>query len=195
MSIIKLKTHTFDIFVFSLIVIVLVVFAFVFTNNFRQKQREEARLGLDQLLIDEYNRKISKYDNLIGWQLSVINDIINEPVEKMAILYLFSGNDCSSCIDRGFDVIKLLESEKINMPIYVISDNANISTIQNRNNYREYIFTDNVGSIRQNLKFCLTPVVFLMTGTTIGSMYFPVDKYDNEARESFLKTIQNSQKQ
>lgn len=123
--------------------------------------------------------------------ISSIPIIIDEQSSnQLIVLYLFAAGDCSTCIDRGFSFIQN-DISKLNIPYFVVSDNASISSIQDRNNYSSYIYVDDSGLIRRELKYCLTPVVFLLDSSKIIKTYFPKNQYDNQAQLDFIEEIKN----
>lgn len=75
--------------------------------------------------------------------------------------------------------------------VYSLYIEDSISSIQDRNNYSSYIYVDDSGLIRRELKYCLTPVVFLLDSSKIIKTYFPKNQYDRQAQHDFIEEIKN----
>ena len=160
---------------------------FICIGLFRYKQKQKLASLLPY--IESYDKNMAKYDNLKGVYLNPINQIIDSLPSGNSIVYLFSSSDCGSCIDQGFSLMEQLQKEDITIPFFAISDNAAISGIQDRNNYRNYVYTDDESLIRKHLKFCLTPVLFLLSDGIIQELYFPTNESDIHGRSKFYNAV------
>lgn len=174
----KKKVYLLSIFLIICCAILFIIFNHHHNNN-------------ENYYVHAYYESIKKYDSLIGKKISSIHIIIDEQSSnQLIVLYLFAAGDCSTCIDRGFSFIQN-DISKLNIPYFVVSDNASISSIQDRNNYSSYIYVDDSGLIRRELKYCLTPVVFLLDSSKIIKTYFPKNQYDSQAQLDFIEEIKN----
>jgi hypothetical protein len=76
------------------------------------------------------------------------------------IILLYTGYDCQSCVDRGFEIIKRIDSMYPARKSYIITSQSNIGFDQERNGYYKYIYNDRTELIRKELDFVLTPMIF-----------------------------------
>lgn len=172
-----------NILIFAFIIVAFTCCSLFFSRIYQKNNNEDYCIA--------YFESIKKYENLLGKKISSIPIIIDEKSSnQLIVLYLFSAGDCSACIDRGFSFIQNNIS-KLKIPYFVVSDNASISSIQDRNNYSSYIYVDDSGLIRRELKYCLTPVVFLLDSSKIIKTYFPKNQYDRQAQHDFIDEIKN----
>lgn len=98
--------------------------------------------------------------DIIGFNIKVINEdnfLICASGEKYSIYY-----DCQSCIDKGYLIVKILNSQNSNQKIFIISSTTNIGRDQARNNYYDFVYNDENGSLRKELKFIYTPVILVL---------------------------------
>lgn len=171
---------------FFLIIIILILFIISLVSYFLRENKEKSN---DVYYIESYKASVSKYQHLIGDSITSLPLIIDENSRNETfILYLFAAGDCDMCISRGFSFLKDSLSH-MGVRICVVSDNASISSIQDKNNYTSYVYIDDSGLIRRELKYCLTPVFFLLDSCVIKQTYFPKNVYDVSAQLEFLKAI------
>ena len=78
-----------------------------------------------------------------------INEILTNDINsiKQKILFLYTGYDCQSCVDKGYEIIK--EMEEVGYKVFVVSSHSNIGFDQERNDYFEYVYADEKELIRK----------------------------------------------
>jgi hypothetical protein len=93
--------------------------------------------------------------------------------EKIVLLY--TGYDCQSCVDKGFEIIKRIDSLYPVRKTYIITSQSNIGFDQKRNEYYKYIYNDHTELIRKELDFVPTPMIIkLNREDIIVKVFFPV---------------------
>ena len=123
------------------------------------------------------NKKIVALDKLIPDHNST----------KDKILFLYTGFDCQSCIDKGYEIIKKIELLALNCEIYIISSHSNIGRDQERNEYYNYIYNDENELIRRELKFVVTPMILVLNNENIVTKFiFPTTNSDSKHIVNYL---------
>jgi hypothetical protein len=142
----------------------------------------------------EVVHKISKEEKLAGRfvdrKMASINKVFltngKEYGHERKIIFLYTGYDCQSCVDKGFEIIKRIDSLYPSQKTYTVASQSNIGFDQERNEYYKYIYNDNTESIRKELDFVPTPMILkLDEEDIIIKVIFPetnsnVDKAINE---------------
>jgi hypothetical protein len=102
---------------------------------------------------------------------------------KEKVILLYSGYDCQSCVDKGYEIIKKIDSLYSARKTYIVASQSNIGFDQERNGYYKYVYDDNTESIRKELDFVPAPMIFkLNKEDVILKVFFPVTNSDvNEA--------------
>jgi hypothetical protein len=109
---------------------------------------------------------------------------------------LYTGMDCGTCIEKGFETINQLSQRVPQKNIAVISSKSNIGRDQLMFNYKELVYSDDTEKVRQELKFIFTPVLILLdSAKTIIKVYFPLINEDENEKTKFIKFAENFIKQ
>jgi hypothetical protein len=111
--------------------------------------------------------EISKEEKLAGRfadrKMASINKVFltngKEYAHERKIIFLYTGYDCQSCVDKGFEIIKRIDSLYSTQKTYIVASQSNIGFDQERNEYYKYIYNDNMELIRKELNFVPTPMI------------------------------------
>lgn len=164
------------IFIFFSILILLLVY-FKFSSN-KITINDNLRIMLVKAEKFLLNKKINSLSSIIPD--SVITN-------RALCVMLYTGMDCGTCIEKGFETINQLSKEVHQKNIAIIASKSNIGRDQLMFNYHEYIYNDEIESIRQELRFIYTPVLILLDASkNIIKVYFPLTNESEEERENFL---------
>ena len=159
---------------------------------------EERKDAYEKSLTENYRKEITVKFNkvkkmLIGRELKSIKTIIPDSLDKVGypyILFLFTGNDCSGCIKKGFEIVKKIEDSTIVKKVFVISSNVNNSIYQFNNDYYRYIYPDNKDCIRRELRFIFTPAFITLDSLfIIKDLYFPLNIDADSVSEGYIRKI------
>ena len=126
------------------------------------------------------------YSWLMDKTVSSADSIIDYHPEVYG-LYLFTGQDCNSCVNAGFYVSKKIDSLCGQRTVYAVASAANLSMYQRENEYYEYVYTDDGNKIRKELKYLPTPVLLLMEGNKVKDVFFPRDTNPANYRDFVAK--------
>ena len=81
-------------------------------------------------------------DRLKGMQILSLDSVVGE-TEKCVIVYIFNYYDCETCIDKGFEIVNLIDNSKKREYVKVIvSMFHEVTSTQKRNSYRGFIYKD-----------------------------------------------------
>lgn len=154
-------------------VLMVIVLVFSGFNYFRLKRSDKLhrpQKGTSIQLIKR-NEKIAAL--LFGSTLSEIKQIVNEPMMgKQNILYLTTSNDCGSCVEKCFHILKKID--EYNERLYILSTNRDINRDMESYNYTRVsrFFPDPYQKVRKELNFVPTPaLVFLDTSLSVQNVY------------------------
>jgi hypothetical protein len=85
------------------------------------------------------------------------------------------GYDCQSCVDKGFDVVKKINSLYPEIKTYIIESRSNVGFDQGRNDYYRFVYNDKDELIRKELQFLATPILLMLSEeNVITKISFPV---------------------
>lgn len=113
-------------------------------------------------------------DFLVGKRLSSLAKIMapDDVPPAHCVLLIYHGMDCGSCLDAGFASLGRLRNERV--PCVVVAIDANVSEVQQRYGYYDYIYTDRGDWLRRELKYVNTPILLLLDDSLqIVDMYKP----------------------
>jgi hypothetical protein len=159
----------------------------IFNNNRIEKSNNE-NIKKNELALALKHKKSRKH--ILNKKLTTIDKIVeNFEINNNQLLFFFNGFDCPKCINIGFELIKELDSIKLNIDTYVIGSNTNFSHIQLTNNYFKTIYEDRNDLIRKELKFTLTPVILVLENQKIIDCYYPTVLNIIEERRDFIKRL------
>lgn len=131
--------------------------------------------------------------NLKGVRLESLPGIIPDfrYPDSGCVLFLFSGYNCDTCIELGFNIMThLTEGGMSSDAIFVVGSDTDVGSIQLRYNYREMIYPDNENLIRQELKFIYTPIILLFDGQgRITDVLFPSTELDKVEAQKFQEHV------
>ena len=101
-------------------------------------------------------------DRLKGRQILSLDSVVGE-TEKCVIVYIFNYYDCETCIDKGFEIVNLIDNSKKREYVKVIvSMFHEVTSTQKRNSYRGFIYKDKNDLIRKELRYIPTPVMIIV---------------------------------
>ena len=78
------------------------------------------------------------------------------------MILIYTGFDCTPCVDKGFHVLKTIQLQHEDQKVYIVATGANIGRDQARNEYFDFVYNDTQELIRTELKFLLTPVILVL---------------------------------
>jgi hypothetical protein len=142
------------------------------------------------LIVNNVSDKIQNQKSLImGKQLKSLESIVSDSsMFKDAVIFIYNGFDCEDCIDVGYSLVRTIDSLAQRQIVYVVSTSANVGRDQSRNNYRNYVYSDEHDLIRRELKYIYTPVLLKLNSSgVISDVYFPNPNRDNENELFFIK--------
>lgn len=129
---------------------------------------------------------------LMGREINSLKDVVTD-LKKIDIVMLYSGNDCSNCAEKGFKIIKKINSIKTSIKTAIVGINTNISNDIIQNDYKDYIYNDSSQLIRKELKYCITPALFIIDEKfKIIKAYFPTIYSSKEEDEEFINYAKNN---
>ena len=95
-------------------------------------------------------------DRLKGRQILSLDSVVGE-TEKCVIVYIFNYYDCETCIDKGFEIVNLIDNSKKREYVKVIvSMFHEVTSTQKRNSYRGFIYKDKNDLIRKSRRSFLS---------------------------------------
>ena len=101
-------------------------------------------------------------DRLKGMQILSLDSVVGE-TEKCVIVYIFNYYDCETCIEKGFEIVNLIDNSKKREYVKVIvSMFHEVTSTQKRNSYRGFIYKDKNDLIRKELRYIPTPVMIIV---------------------------------
>lgn len=138
---------------------------------------QKAKLMEQRMVGKKLNISVSKYKNL----------------KEKKLLFIYNNLDCSSCIEKGFKIIKNIDSLK-NGLTQVITNYSNVSKVQLDNTYDKEILIDDNNLIKRELNFNITPLLlFVNDQFVIEKAYIPTiyhsAKDDNAFISDFIRRI------
>lgn len=164
-------------------------------DNKGQKEAEKLRVNL---IKKKEKRKKEILNSIEGKELFSIKNIITDNVTYMntySVILYYNGADCFTCLKKGFLLIKEFKKE-LDIPIYIIGSNTNISKEQFNFNYNEYIYYDTKDRMRKELKIVPTPIIMLINkDLTIKKACFLHSHEGKERQKKFKDYIFSEFKQ
>ena len=139
---------------FTKISVFLVIFSLFSCNQNRQKSIEEPVLSTEERLQNRF----------LNQQLESVNTVLfdGKTVDDKKVILIYTGFDCSPCVDKGFLILKTVQSQNENQKINIVATSANIGRDQERNEFYDLVYSDNQELIRTELKFLYTPVILVL---------------------------------
>lgn len=139
-------------------------------------------------------KNLNKYKSrLLNKKINSLNNVVPDSLIKnneANIIYLYTGNDCSLCVDNGFKFILEIDSLFKKQKIQVVSSNARVNLDQMRNQYYHYIHKDENDLIRRDLKFVYTPILIMLDSvSSIKDLFFPYTFRQDEKEKNFIASI------
>ena len=130
-------------------------FLCLFPNCNRNKKNKMVEQNISSLLNQDVDR-------LKGRQILSLDSVVGE-TEKCVIVYIFNYYDCETCIDKGFEIVNLIDNSKKREYVKVIvSMFHEVTSTQKRNSYRGFIYKDKNDLIRKELRYIPTPVMIIV---------------------------------
>lgn len=167
------------------VILVIYLFARYHSSNENARLLKEAASNAIEYQI---NKSIEMSKSLVNKQLNGIAGVVDslEFSDNEAIVLLYSGYDCSSCIDAGFGMIK-----RLNNPdnLYVVALQTNPAVQQQKYEYFKYIYLDDEDILRQELKFVPTPIMLLIDSTYKIKDAIAIDTYNGVEQNKFVKRV------
>ncbi len=131
--------------------------------------------------------------NLKGVRLESLSGIIPDfrYPDSGCVLFLFSGYNCDTCIELGFNIMThLTDGGMSSDAIFVVGSDTDVGSIQLRYNYRDMIYPDNENLIRQELKFIYTPIMLLFDEKgLVSDVFFPSTEFDKGEAQKFQEHV------
>lgn len=147
----------------------------------------------------ENNTKIEKQYDVLKEQSSMLKNKKIKFLRKVLgdtiitsnqVLFLYNGNDCDTCIDRGYEMVKKIDSTMNKQSVFIISTSTNIGRDQLKNSYKNFIYNDEHDIIRKELKYIYTPVlIYLNSNNKINEVFYPSYKRDLKKEKYFLESV------
>lgn len=130
------------------------------------------------------NLEISK--SVINKECKSVAKIVDslEFIDKHAIILLYNGYDCSSCIESGFMMIRRLNSPE---NLYVIATQTNPSIHQKMYEYFDYVYLDDDDILREELKFVPTPLMLVIDSTYKIIDAIAIDTFNASEQRKFVE--------
>ena len=130
-------------------------FLCLFSNCNSNKKNKMVEQNISSLLNQDVDR-------LKGRQILSLDSVVGE-TEKCVIVYIFNYYDCETCIDKGFEIVNLIDNSKKREYVKVIvSMFHEVTSTQKRNSYRGFIYKDKNDLIRKELRYIPTPVMIIV---------------------------------
>jgi len=188
----EIKNNKF-VLICSILVVLIVILTFVNIKDINIKKLMNKK-NENQLYVKNITEKFNIIEKkLIGRKVKSIQKILSDSLKNTVepyIVFLFTGNDCPPCIDKGFQLTKKLDNKYKKRKVYIIASNADISRYLFNNDYYRYIFTDNKDLIRRELNFIFTPAFLsLDSSLTIKDLYFPLNSENDSLADDFIYKI------
>jgi len=151
---------------------------------------EAAYLGPDTQAFYERTEKMRNH--LVGKKIPSLGDIFNNELERdeKYLIFYITGQDCGSCVLKGFNFIKGLDPI-LKQLVHPIGSNVNIGNIQLHYDFEEAIFPDNQDKVRKELGYFHSPM-FLLYSVEKGveDAYFIPTFDDGDRGDKFFKELQ-----
>ena len=127
-------------------------------------------------------KKISKIENILD---------IDKNTNGQFMIFYMTGQDCGSCISKGFQLIKDNQN-KIPIKIYPVASNSNIGNLQVYYDYENTIFPDNQDLIRKSLGYFHSPMflVYSMSKGVLNAYFIPTYDDGDNAQKFFDQSLQ-----
>lgn len=118
------------------------------------------------------NTKTSRFDDVEKVRLMIENTkmaslqkVLGDTIAlegQESIILVYTGYDCGSCIEQGFDIVKRVEKMADDTQVYVVASNTSILNDQHRYDYKKFIYRDSKDLVRKQLKFYYSPTILFM---------------------------------
>ncbi len=134
-------------------------------------------------------QKESLAKNKITCLKAIIGDSINNVNH---VIFLYNGFDCITCIDKGYELAKKIDSIVQKQTVQIISTSANIGADQLRNEYMHFVHNDEHDLIRRELKYLYTPVLLSFDSTNrIDAIFYPNKMNEVEENAFVMNCLEN----
>lgn len=144
------------------VVIVLLFYSCIWDNR-KQSKNSKFETILDHQKEMLVNKDLRSFKEIFSDSLKLSNKVI----------LLYNGFDCEKCINLGFQIVKKIDSLSKIQKCFIVATSSNINRLQILNNYQDYIYLDEKGKIRKELKFIYTPVLLKLDSLArIEDAYF-----------------------
>jgi hypothetical protein len=147
----------------------------------------------------EKNKKIETEHDILKEQSSMLKNkkikflrkvVGDTTITSNRILFLYNGYDCETCIDRGYEMVKKIDSTMNKQSVFIISTSSNIGRDQLKNSYKNFIYNDEHDIIRKELKYIYTPVlIYLNSDNKINEIFYPSYTRDLKKEKCFLESV------
>ena len=128
--------------------------------------------------------------SILGKEINAFKEILEKSVNTNdKVIFFYSGFDCNTCIDIGFNIVKRIDSMSGMRKCFVIGGGTqtNFHQEQQRNNYYHSIYNDPEDQVRKELKYIRTPLLlYLNELNEVSEVLFP----DYNRSEEVLKKEQ-----
>lgn len=174
-----------------------VFFLFLFNSLFISCNNNNNNVNKDNSI--EKNKKIETKHDILKEQSSMLKNkkikflskvLGDTTITSNRILFLYNGYDCETCIDRGYEMTKKIDSTMNKQSVFIISTSSNIGRDQLKNSYKNFIYNDEHDIIRKELKYIYTPVlIYLNSDNKINEIFYPSYTRDLKKEKCFLESV------
>lgn len=126
---------------------------------------------------------------LRGKCVTSMDSLLRGKDKSANVVFLFNFYDCGSCIDSGFQLVKRMDELYERKFVPIISSMGSPALYQSRNQYFEYIYSDNNDLIRKELKYVQTPVFLRLDSNRVILDYFFPNISDEEEYVRFFSPL------
>lgn len=174
--------------VLSIVVFIISLMILFQNNDVRNEKDKKIRDEMKNALILKLQNKSSR---LNGIQIKSLSRVLGDSLNgKEKIVFYYSGSDCGTCVKKGFNMINDINKMVHSISTYIIATKANISFDQDAYDYSHYIYEDEMGLLRKELKYFYTPVlIYLDTNNVVLKLHFPIPYEDEGSRSDFIDNL------
>lgn len=130
--------------------------------------------------------------HLLGKHVNSLDTILSEEDKSLKLVFLFNYYDCESCIDSGFQMVKRIDDYYGDKTVAVVSTMGSPTFYQTRNQYYEYVYSDDKDLIRKELKYVQTPILFCVDEKRIILDYIFPSVSDEDEYMRFTDLVKKS---
>lgn len=126
---------------------------------------------------------------LKGKRITSLNSILQGEDKSAHVVFLYNFYDCESCIDSGFQLVKRMDEFHKRKFAPIISSMGSPMMYQSRNQYLEFVYSDNNDLIRKELKYVQTPIMLRLDSNRVILDYIFPNVSDEKECTRFLAPL------